>query len=146
MTGAQQWPAVCDGDEPDQEWPAMAIEQQIVLRCPVCLIITSGAFCGSSRYNHRASGRVLIQQGLDRFGRIVMQPIALLAWALALRQALSVRLIVHQSDLTDGRQQLRLTLRHEQDLISPQGTQRPGGCAATDPSFVFADAIEERFQ
>ena len=42
-------------------------------------------------------------QGLDRFGRILMEPIALLAWTLALRQAASARLIVHQSDLAAER-------------------------------------------
>src|SRR5258706_13016372 len=76
----------------------------------------------------------------------MMQPITLLAWALALRQALAVRLIVHQSNLTDALQQILLTFGDEQNLIGAQRTQRPRGSAPTDPSLVLADTIEERFQ
>jgi hypothetical protein len=69
---------------------------------------------------------VLIQQALDRFGRIVMESIALLAETFALRQALPVRLIVLQRDLTDMVQQFVLTFGHEQHLIGRASTQSVG--------------------
>src|SRR5262245_17067359 len=92
----------------------------LVMFPPGCLIITSGALWWSSRCDSRASSRVLIQQALERFGRIVMEPIALLSWAFALRQALTVGLIVHQSNLTDAFQKSLLTFGDEQNLIGSQ--------------------------
>jgi hypothetical protein len=65
---------------------------------------------------------VLIQQALDRFRRIVVEPIALVPWAFALRQALTVHLLVHQSNLTDALQKIVLTFGDKQNLIGSQRT------------------------
>ncbi len=55
-----------------------------------------------------------------------MESIALLAETFALRQALPVRLIVLQRDLTDMVQQFVLTFGHEQHLIGRASTQSVG--------------------
>ena len=56
---------------------------------------------------------MLIQQGLDRVRRIVMEPIALLSAGFALGDALPVHLIVCQSDSPEVCQQFVLAVRDE---------------------------------
>ena len=82
--------------------------------------------------HRRTSGRVPLQQGLDRLRGIVMEPITLLSGGCTLGYALPVCLIVCQRDAPEVWQQIVLAVRDEQDLIDPKAPDgRVDACPLT---------------
>ncbi len=118
----------------------------MIFLTPRCLTSISRHRRGRCGRQEPAPSGVLLEESGDCACRVAVQAPAVLAAGLSLSQTAAVSPVVRVGHRAQLGEQVRLTVRGEEDLELPQMTQWAGGRNATDAALVPPQGAEEPFK